>query len=98
MGVALAVLHRRVSPTTAVASASPTLATASPAVKQSSAVSQPQPDANQQAPPTPAPTDDASAFAQIATTEVSQLRDGITVASWMDTRGKPEGWNESPEK
>ncbi len=35
---------------------------------------------------------DASAFASIAGREVSQLREGVTLAQWMDARGKSERW------
>jgi len=35
---------------------------------------------------------DATAFASIAEREVSQLHEGITLAQWMDARGKSEHW------
>ncbi len=35
---------------------------------------------------------DATAFALIAEREVSQLHEGITLAQWMNTRGKSERW------
>jgi hypothetical protein len=51
---------------------------------------------NQQAPPSPAQAPngnpDATAFASLALREVSQLHEGITLAKWMDTRGKGEHW------
>jgi hypothetical protein len=36
--------------------------------------------------------DDETAFASLAESEVSQLQEGITLAKWMDTRGKSERW------
>src|SRR5208337_2284525 len=51
---------------------------------------------NQQALPSPAQAPngnpDATAFASIAEREVSQLHEGITLAKWMDARGKGEHW------
>jgi hypothetical protein len=35
---------------------------------------------------------DASAYASIAEREVAQLADGISLAKWMDARGKAERW------
>jgi hypothetical protein len=35
---------------------------------------------------------DATAFASIAAREVAQLNDGISLAKWMDARGKAERW------
>jgi hypothetical protein len=39
-----------------------------------------------------AESSDATAFASIAEREVSQLQEGITLAKWMDARGKREHW------
>jgi hypothetical protein len=100
-GVTLAILNRKVGHSVSAQSGPPTQTTTSVAVEQQivpSTVGQSPPYPDQQRPPASAPTDDASGFAQIAATEVSQLRDGITLARWMDTRGKPEGWKRTPEK
>jgi hypothetical protein len=35
---------------------------------------------------------DASAYASLVANEVSQLHEGITLAKWMEMRGKREGW------
>jgi hypothetical protein len=57
---------------------------------------------NQQALPSPAQAPyrntDATAFASIAEREVSQLHEGITLATWMYAQGKPEGWQKTPER
>jgi hypothetical protein len=37
-------------------------------------------------------------FPSITEHEVSQLHDGITLAKWMDARGKPEGWVKPQER
>src|SRR6266545_2215602 len=100
-GVTLATLHRGADHSVATKSGPPTSTTASLAAEQQSVpstVDQPQQYPDQQQPLAAAPTDDASAFALIAITEVSQLRLGITLANWMDTRGKPEGWKRTPVK
>lgn len=100
-GVALTILHRRAGHSVAAKSGPPAPTTAFLAIEQQSvpsAVAQPQPHPDQQQPPVSAPTDDAEAFALIATTEISQLRDGITLANWMGSRGNPEGWKRTPEK
>jgi hypothetical protein len=50
--------------------------------------------------PAQAPRGDptATAFASITEREVSQLREGITLAKWMSTRGKREHWeSKKPE-
>jgi hypothetical protein len=48
-------------------------------------------------PSTSAP-DDETAFASIAESEVSQLQEGITLAKWMDTRGKSERWEATNQR
>jgi hypothetical protein len=35
---------------------------------------------------------DETAYASIAVSEVSELREGVTLAQWMEMRGKREGW------
>jgi hypothetical protein len=40
----------------------------------------------------PADSPDTVAFASVAQREVSQLHEGITLAQWMDARGKSEHW------
>jgi hypothetical protein len=49
-----------------------------------------------QAPTSDSP--DATAFASIAEREVSQLREGVTLAQWMDERGKDERWETSTDE
>jgi hypothetical protein len=39
-----------------------------------------------------AESSDATAFASIAERQVSQLQEGITLAKWMDARGRSERW------
>jgi len=41
---------------------------------------------------------DETAFVSLAEAEVSQLREGVTLAQWMDLRGTNEGWQTSAEK
>jgi hypothetical protein len=56
--------------------------------------------ANQPSPPEQpqAGTDEATLFASMAESEVSQLHEGTTLAQWMDRRGKRERWeNTKPE-
>lgn len=99
-GVALAILHRTVGHSVA-AKSGPTLAAPSLAVKPQtgpSTASQPEPHPDQQQPPASAPTDDASEFALIAAAEVAQLQDGVTLAKWLETQGKTEGWKKTPEE
>lgn len=45
-----------------------------------------------------APHSDETAFAALAEAEVSKLREGITLAQWMDQRGKSEGWAPSADE
>lgn len=73
-------------------------AVAQPALAASANQPEPGPDAQQLQAEINAATDDATAFAQIALNEVAQLRDGVALAKWMETRGKPEGWTRTPEK
>jgi len=56
--------------------------------------------ANQPSPPEQpqAGTDEATLFASMAESEVSQLPEATTLAQWMDSRGKRERWeNIKPE-
>ena len=41
--------------------------------------------------------DDETAFVSLAEAEVSQLREGVTLAQWIDLRGKNAGWQTSTE-
>ena len=90
----LAVFHRQArhnvaAPMVAIRPAAPVVAMEPVAPT----VSQPVPQSEQrQALPSISAPDDETGFASIAESEVSQLQEGITLAKWMDTRGKSERW------
>lgn len=42
--------------------------------------------------------EDKEAFASRAEADVSQLREGVTLAQWMDLNGKSEGWETSTDE
>src|SRR5438874_6669214 len=42
--------------------------------------------------------DDPSVFASIAEDEVTQLREGFTLAQWVKLHGEREGWERKPDK
>jgi hypothetical protein len=94
VGAALAILHRT---GTHKVVAAPVLAkqVAMPPIS-----SPEQPPIQQQEQPATAATDDATIFAAAADMETSQLRDGFTLADWMNLPGKSEsdGWERTPDK
>jgi len=98
VAVALAIIHRRESHN---------VAPAQRVAKQAVAEIVRHPDPPQAQPPkisldTPQPTtispEDESAFASLAEADVSQLREGVTLAQWMDLHGKNEGWETSTDE
>src|ERR1039458_7198022 len=91
-GATLVIRHRRAAHKVAAA---PVLA-AQAVVPAMNPPEQP-PIQPQVQPPTTA-TADPTVFAAAADIETSQLRDGFTLAQWMDLRGKNEGWEKTPEK
>lgn len=85
-GAILAILHREAGHNVAAV----TVVAKEPVVPT---VSQPTPQSEQrQAQPPPSAPDDETAFALIVESEVSQLQQGITLAGWLDARGKSERW------
>ena len=69
--------------------------------KQSTAeAASPRELATENIPPQPSATspDDTAALASIAESEVTQLREGFTLAQWIELHGKDEGWERKPNK
>jgi hypothetical protein len=77
------------------------IAAAQVVVKQTTAVTANQPSQPQSEPQAQKLTntpDEPTVFASIVAGEVSQLQEGITLAKWMEARGKPEAWGKTPDK
>jgi hypothetical protein len=78
----------------------PEVATAGVLMKQSAeASSHPEPQ-TEKIPEQPSKNvpDDASVFASIAENEVTQLREGFTLAQWVKIHGEGDGWERKPNK